>query len=185
MDGKKEKQVLVCCVREAHSPPRTGMSSPVPFLLPSLIFPLRSNFSVPSVEEKEGGIYKDEDGPLCPCPACSFDLPIQRGRDRQQEESNKPLTNVRFFQEKRSRITGEEQGRGKHENMSLFYLHTLLISPLFPFLPVGEEMRKKINQKIRGRRPDSFSLPSSILSSALLSCSLISLLWLCSCRKQR
>ena len=54
-------------------------------------------------------------------------------------------------------------------------IYTLLISPLFPFLPVGEEMRKKINQKkARGRHPDSFSLPSSILSSALLSCSLIS-----------
>ena len=72
MDGKKEKQVLVCCVREAHSPPRAGMSSPVPFLLPSLISPLRSNFSVPSVEEKEGGIYKDEDGSPVPLSSMFF-----------------------------------------------------------------------------------------------------------------
>ena len=64
MDGKmREKQVVSCLLhKEAHSPSRAGMSSPVPFLLPSLISPLRSNSSVPSFTEKEGCIYKDDDG---------------------------------------------------------------------------------------------------------------------------
>ena len=62
--GREEEREASSCLlhKEAHSPPRAGMSSPVPFLLPSLISPLRSNFSVPSLTETESCIYKDEDG---------------------------------------------------------------------------------------------------------------------------
>ena len=71
--GREEREASTCLLQTvALLSPRAGMSSPVPVLLPSLISPLRSNFSVPSFKEKEGGIYKDEDGSPVPLSSMSF-----------------------------------------------------------------------------------------------------------------
>ena len=84
---EEEREASSCLLRMAHSPPRAGMSSPVPVLLPSLISPLHSNFSVLRLRRKTGAYTRTKTVPLCPCPACAFDLPIQRERNRQQEET--------------------------------------------------------------------------------------------------
>ena len=72
MDGKSEKQVVVCCIGEAHSPLEQGRVPPCSLPLPSLVPPLRSNCSVPSFTEKEGVKKKDEDG--SPVQLCMFIL---------------------------------------------------------------------------------------------------------------
>ena len=92
---------------------------------------------------------------------CSFNLTHstrkeQTTRGKQQTFDKRAVPSGAKESDNRRRT-----GRGKHENRSLFYLHTLLISPLFPFLPVGRGKRKEINKKYGG--------PALILSSPLLS----------------
>ena len=75
------------------------MSSRVPFLLRSLIPPLRSNFSVHSSREKKGSKPKDEDGSLSSC-AFSFELTYPFNEIRTDNKRKTTYMRQTFFQEK-------------------------------------------------------------------------------------
>ena len=93
--GREEREASTCLLHKGGTLFRS-----VPLLLCSLIPLCVPTFLLLLVGTKKGGAQKDEDG--SPVHLCNFlDLPIQREKNRQQEESNKHLTNVRFFQEKK------------------------------------------------------------------------------------
>ena len=93
--------------KEAHSPPRAEMSSPVPFLLPSLISPLHSNFSVLRLRKKRRYIQGRR---RFPCPACFLIFPFSekgtdnRGKHKEQESLSKLDNNKEKKEEATSRM---------------------------------------------------------------------------------